>query len=136
MGLHFRGVFTPPGYIHIHNNQFKVLPFHVTPQITCPVIRFGYPSECVSHHPNALAVRILRVSIWGGVTFRISFTASAAASDRYRVIKRIWATCQSTRESQQLSIFTFRYLHIDYNHNKDSSLFPSWINLRRSLAIM
>ena len=44
-----------------------MLPFHVTPQITCPVIRFGYLSECASHEPNALTIRMRRVSIWGGI---------------------------------------------------------------------
>ena len=51
----FSGVFDPPGYIHIHNNQFKELPFYVIPQINDSVTGFGYQSECVS-----------RVSIWGG----------------------------------------------------------------------
>ena len=67
MKLIFRGVFNPPGYIHIHNNQFKELSFNVTPQINDSVTGFEYQSECASHHPNALAIRMRRVSIWGGV---------------------------------------------------------------------
>ena len=39
-----------------------MLLFHVTPQITSPVIRFGYQSECASHHPNALAIRMRKPS--------------------------------------------------------------------------
>ena len=41
MKIVIRGVFTPPGYIHIHNNQFKVSPYHETPQITCNHLESG-----------------------------------------------------------------------------------------------
>ena len=58
MKLIFRGVVNPPGYIQIHNNQFKELPFHITPQINDSVTGFRYQSECASHHPNALAIRM------------------------------------------------------------------------------
>ena len=48
LGLDFRSVFTPPGYIRIHNNQFKVLGFHVTHKLHA---RFSG----LDIHPNAPA---------------------------------------------------------------------------------
>ena len=62
MKLIFRGVFNPPGYIHIHNNQFKELPFHVTPQINDSVTGFGYQSQCTRAGWNALTIRMRKPS--------------------------------------------------------------------------
>ena len=43
-----------------------MLSFHVTPQITSPVIRFGCQSECASHYPNALTIRMRKPSKHSG----------------------------------------------------------------------
>ena len=53
-----------------------MLPFHVTPQITCPVIQFGYLSECASHEPNALAIRMRKPSKPRGGYRLVSFLLS------------------------------------------------------------
>ena len=53
LGLDFRSVFTPPGYIRIHNNQFKVLGFHVTRKLHA---RFSG----LDIHPNAPATIRMR----------------------------------------------------------------------------
>ena len=64
-----------------------MLPFHVTPQITCPVIQFGYLSECASHEPNALAIRMRKPSKPRGGT--ALFVCIPIPENRFSVLKLV-----------------------------------------------
>ena len=69
-----------------------------------PVIRFGYPSECASHHPNALAIRMRKPSkLRGGTALLLSEVVVNKFSEYYHLYIRsyLFLRAKSTGERKQ-----------------------------------